>query len=165
MRVNLCSGQRPFVGWTNIDTQAKWSPDIVADGANLPMIADESVEMVVIHHGLEHFGLGEADSMFKECYRILEKGGSLIICVPDLRALAKAWLRGEINSYIYCVNLYGAYMNDEADRHKWGFDSNSLTAQLWKIAKWRVVLPFDHRPIEGADIAQDFWILSVECVK
>ena len=148
-----------------MDCNPKWEPDLLADGADLSLIASESAEYVVLHHTLEHFGCGEADAMLKECYRILAPGGRLIVCVPDLRALAKAWLKGDIDDYIYCVNIYGAYMDDEADRHKWGYSSLSLGSMLLMVGKWKTVRLFDYRPIEGASIAKDFWILAMECVK
>jgi len=171
LRVNLGSGQRKFGTpehpWLNVDCNPKWEPDLLADGADLSIIASDTAEYVVLHHVLEHFGLGEADAMLKECYRILAPGGSLIVCVPDLRELARAWLRGKINDYIYCVNLYGAYMDDEADRHKFGYSENSLGLTLVTCTDkvWHSVKPFDWREIEGANIAKDWWILAMEAVK
>jgi len=169
LRINLGSGQRKFGTpehpWLNVDVNPKWEPDLLADGADLSIIASDTAEYVVLHHVLEHFGLGEADTMLKECYRILAPGGSLIVCVPNLRELARAWLRGEITDYIYCVNLYGAYMDDEADRHKWGFGPSSLIQTLFESSAWGQVKAFDYRTIDGANIAKDFWILALEAVK
>ncbi len=168
VRVNLGSGQRKFgtydYPWLNVDVNPKWEPDLVADGAHLDTIADESCCYVVLHHVLEHFGCGEADAMLKECYRILAPGGSLIVCVPDLRALAKAWLKGDINDWIYVINLYGAYMDSEADRHKWGYSTSSLHQTL-ASAGFNKIGSFDWREIEGSAIAKDWWILAMEGVK
>src|SRR3990167_3044244 len=122
LRINLGSGQRPFgEGWTNVDTQARWNPDVVADGASMPMFADASAELIVLHHVLEHFGCGEADAMLRECYRILAPGGSLLVFVPDMYELVRGWNQGKIDTQVFLTNVYGAYMGDEADRHKWGF--------------------------------------------
>jgi len=119
----------------------------------------------VIHHGLEHFGLGEASDMLRECYRILKPGGSLIATTPDLRALAVAWLAGRIDDYIYCVQLYGAYMDSEADRHKWNFTQKTLSRTLSVEGEWMRVTPFDWREIPEADIARDWYIIGSEAVK
>lgn len=103
--------------------------------------------------------------MLKECHRILESQGSLLVFVPNMRELAKGWLRGQIDDQIYFTNVYGAYMGDEADRHKWGFSSESL-ADLLRSIGFRAVGPFDWRKIEGADIAgPEWWILGTEGVK
>jgi SAM-dependent methyltransferase len=163
---NFCSGQRRFGdGWTNIDKQERDKPDLIADCRSLPMIESESSDMVVIHHGLEHSHLGEGDAMIQEAHRILAPGGSLIVCVPDLRALAKAWLRGEINDYIYCVNIYGAFQGDSDSDHHWGWSQAGLYEYLGKMAQWRGINPFGFRHIEGADIAQAWWVLALECIK
>lgn len=166
MRLNLGSGQRPFgPGWTNIDISERWSPDIVADAANLHMIPDGSVEMIVGHHIIEHVGLGEFDGAIRECYRVLQPGGSLILTTPDLYVLSRAWIDGKINDYIFCVNLYGAYMGDEADRHKWLYTPRTLCQAVGKPVQWSSIKEFDWRPIEGADIAKDWYIQGIECVK
>ncbi len=166
MRLNLGSGQRKFAApFVNVDINPKWEPDVVADGASMPMFADGSADMIVLHHTLEHYGCGEKTTMLKECYRILAPGGSLIVCVPEMRELAKAWLRGTINNWLFMINTYGAYMDSDADRHRWGYDSVSLATYLMEIASWAKVKTFDNRAIEGASIAQDWWILSLECTK
>lgn len=168
LRLNLGSGQRKFgedgSPWVNIDCQERWNPDLLCDISKLPY-EDGTVEMAVAHHTLEHFGLTEGQDALKEWRRVLQPGGTLLVFVPDLAALAKRWLAGGINDYIYAVNLYGAYMGDEADRHRWGFCYRSLHAALIE-AGFRKVKLFDWRKIEGADIAgPDFWILGVEATE
>ena len=167
MVINLCSGQRPFVKpWINVDIQERWNPDIVADGASMPMFEDGSADMIVIHHGLEHFGCGEADAMLSECYRILKPGGSLLIFVPNLRALAQRWLTRQMEDQLYFTNVFGAFMGDEADRHKWGYTPESMWLTLSKCGYWSMFKAFDWREIEGADIAgPDFWIAGYEGIK
>lgn len=166
MKLNLCSGQRPFgEGWTNVDSQGKWRPDVCCDCTYMPMFEDGSADMIVIHHGLEHFGCGEAEPLIKESHRILAPGGSLLVFVPDMRELVRMWIEGQLTTQVFMTNVYGAYMGDEADRHKWGFDRASLNYFLRSCALWNRVLTFDWRKIEGADIAQAEWVLSQECIK
>ena len=193
LRINLGSGQRPFGlcgacphkahrgycreccacqaiaevsnEWTNVDTQARWNPDVVANGSSMPMFADGSAEMIVSHHNYEHYGLGEAEPMVKECFRILRPGGSLIVTTPNLRALTQRWITRQIDDYTFCVNLYGAYMTSEDDRHRWLYTPETLRESLGKCAAWSKLLLFDWRTIEGADIAKDWWICGVEAVK
>lgn len=165
--INLGSGQRPFQKpWVNVDCQAKWNPDIIADGGDLKAhFADNTADMIVLHHVLEHFGCGEADGMLKECHRILKPGGSLIVTVPDVAELAHEYMEGHrLTTQLYLTNLYGAYMGDEADRHKWGYDWDSLSLTLHNAGLTRQKA-FDYRPIPGADIARDWWILGMEAVK
>lgn len=193
LRLNLGSGQRPFDNtcrhcklpqhpnvpelreanhghqfernWTNVDCESRWNPDILADCAHMPMFEDGSAEIIVSHHSLEHYGCNEGTAMLQECHRILAPGGSLIICVPDMRELAKAWLRGQIDTQIYMTNVYGAYLGEEPDRHRWGYDGLSLATYLMNVAPWAKIKSFDNRKIDGADIAADFWILALEAVR
>lgn len=162
--LNLGSGQRKFgTGWTNVDINPRWEPDVVADCSSLPMFEDNSATTIVLHHTLEHYGLGEGDSMLKECHRILAPNGSVLVFVPNMPRLVEAWREGKITDQIFFTNVYGAYMGDEADRHKWAFTEQTLKDTLYRMG-FRV-LSFDWRTIPGADIAKDWWILAVEGVK
>ena len=110
-------------------------------------------------------GCGEGIGLLQECYRILSPGGSLIITVPNMRALVKRWITGKMSNQLFFTNVYGAYMGDEADRHKWGFVIETLGELLESVAKWKEIKTFDFRNISNADIAQDFWILGTEAIK
>lgn len=168
MCLNIGSGQRPFgKPWINIDSQAKWNPDVVQGGAKfLSSLPPNSVEMICLHHVLEHFGCGEADGMLKDSYRVLKPSGSLLVFVPDMLQLSRMWLDGTLSDQVYFTNVYGAWMGDEADRHKWGFTHQSLFRTLrgagfdpGRVGK------FDWRDIPGTDIARDTWILGLEARK
>lgn len=163
--LNCGSGQRPFAKpWINIDCQERWKPDLVADCAHLPY-EDGSCDMIVLHHVLEHFGCGEGFGLIAESFRLLQPGGTLLIFVPDLKALAQHWLLGRLDTQIYVTSLYGAYMGDDSDRHKWGFDWESLRREVERQV-WSQVKPFDWRKLPGADIAgPDFWIIGMEAIK
>lgn len=168
--VNVGSGQRKFrstpeIQWINVDSVSRpgCEPDLVCDGAHLPHESG-SVDYVVLHHVLEHFGCGEGAGLIAEAHRILKPTGSLLVFVPNLRPLAERWLQGQIDTQLFVTNLYGAYMGDEADRHKWGFDNVSLYDFLHRFA-WERISTFSGRPIPGADIAQDWWIIGAECVR
>jgi predicted SAM-dependent methyltransferase len=163
--LNIGSGQRPFdKPWLNLDTQAKYNPDVVCDCSRLPYDA-EVADYVVLHHVLEHFGCGEGQGLLKECYRVLAPAGRLIVCVPDMRALAQAWLMGKMETQLFMTNAYGAFLGDDADRHRWAFDKESLKKELAGVAPWQSVKPFDWRHVPGALIAQDWWILGMEAIK
>lgn len=166
MKLNVGSGQRKFgAGWTNVDTQSKWDPDVVADAKHMPMFADGSAEMIVLHQVLEHFWVEDAKAVIGECYRILQPGRSLIITVPNTRELAMRWLRGEIDTNLFLINTYGAYMGDQADLHRWAYIGQTLADMLLQCAAWRTVKSFDWRPIEQASIAYDWWVLGIEAIK
>ncbi len=169
-KLNIGSGQRRFEGhgWINIDCVSRPGqvPDLICDVGKEPLpYPDNSVEIVVLHQVYEHFGLGEGHALIRECRRVLETGGRLIVTVPDMDALAKRWREGEISYYIYMVNVYGAFQGEPGDRHKWGYDTANLISDLERATLWTRVILFDWRLIPGADIARDWWILGMECIK
>lgn len=193
MKLNLGSGQRPFDStckyckqpqhqvapefvydhafernWVNVDCQARWKPDVVCDISSLPQNWTGRADVVVLHQVLEHFDCTGGPALLKECWRVLAPGGRLLVFVPDQVALARRWLEGGIDDYLYNVNTYGAYMGDEADRHKWGWCYRSLHMVLSEgsCGRWETIRPFRWETApEGADLAKDWWVLAVEAVK
>lgn len=166
MLLNLGSGQRPFAKpWINVDCQERWNPDVVGDAASLPQFADGSASVIVLWHVIEHFGCGESDSVIKESHRILCDGGVLIVATPDLRALSQRWLLGQIDDQIYTTNLYGAFMGDPADRHKWGWSQLGLMGYIEHLGPWSSVGRFSGPPPAGSDISVDWWMATVEAIK
>ncbi len=171
--LNIGSGQRRFesiprvIEWTNLDcvSRPRQVPDVVCDvlKERLPF-EDNSVDLVMLYHVLEHFELSAASGVISECHRVLCKGGSLIIVVPDLRALAQRWLSRQISDFIYIVCLMGAYQGEEGDFHRFHYTPESLTEKLSQF-QWEVVRMFDWRKIPGTDISKDFWYWGAEAVK
>ena len=166
--LNVGSGQRPFVKpWINCDKQAVYSPDLIWDAGNpldpCPFESD-SADCIVLHHVLEHFGCNEAGSLLSECYRLLKVSCPLLVFVPDMWELASMWREGKLSDQLYFTNVYGAYMGCEADRHRWGFTSDSLRTTL-RGSQFRRVTMFDWRDVYGADLARDRWIRAVEAYK
>jgi predicted SAM-dependent methyltransferase len=170
--VNLGSGQRRFestpeLEWCNVDIVSRppdQVPDLICDIKDLPRVLGEArADYVVAHHLVEHFGLGEFP--VRACYDLLKPGGSFLIFIPDIRALALRWLEGGISDYIYAVNLMGAYQGLESDRHRWHYTPTTLIEFLNSAAPWSKVTEFDWRTIPGGNFARDFWILAMEAVK
>ena len=167
--INVGSGQRPFhstpaIEWINMDLNPRWNPDVVGDWNDLGFIETGTMDFVVSHHSLEHVGCGEGDGFVREAHRVLKPGGSLLVFVPDMKALAQRWLAGLLDEQLYMTNVFGAYMGDEADRHKWGYSRQGLVDYLKKFP-FKDVHAFDWRPLAGADIARDWWITGMEAVK
>lgn len=167
--LNIGSGQRPFtstpeVEWCNVDSQERWKPDVCCDAARLPF-PDESADYVVMHHFLEHSNLTEAGKMVHQANRVLKPGGSLLIFLPDMKALARRWLEGGISDYIFFVNAMGAWMGHDDDYHRWHYTPETLTEQLNNNGEWSRIALFNWRAIPGADCARDWWILAMEAIK
>lgn len=170
--LNLGSGQRPFPHpWINIDAQEQYNPDVIADLSEsetweqMREAYPAGVDVICLHHTLEHFGLMEGKELVERCYSVLKPRGRLWVFVPDMKALAQEYTQGKLYHYQFAVNMYGAYMGKEWDRHKWGYDAMQL-ARLLMAAGFRHVGMWDGAQTKwGADIAQDWWILGMEGMK
>jgi len=168
--LNIGSGQRPFKPpFLNYDIQEeKWQPFTVAAGCYWlegPWPDKGTVDMVVFHHCIEHFGCGEADQLITYYYDLLAPGGSMLVFVPDIRILARRWLMNSgLSTQVFMTNVYGPYDGDEASRHKWGYDAVSMREYLNKW-NWSRLTSFNWREIEGADLAKDYYIIGMEGVK
>ncbi len=89
MRINLASGQRPFKNWTNIDIRKQKDGDgnyyqceIEADVKKLPL-KDNSADIMVAHHVVEHFRLNEISEVVREWQRVLKPGGKLAFVITQ----------------------------------------------------------------------------------
>jgi predicted SAM-dependent methyltransferase len=175
MKINLASGERPFSNpWVNIDIKDQgYKIDIIADALDLNMIKDETVDVIVAHHLLEHIPLHHVEVAIAEWRRVLKKGGILFISVPNLKEINKAWIEGRIDTFIHNVNTYGAFKDSHHDLHKWGYDQRELEDRVsgWdgnnKKFDWSEIRAYNpNNPLyQGANIATDWWILEREFVK
>jgi SAM-dependent methyltransferase len=173
LRICAGSGQRPHgQGWINLDIQERWRQAALDKGGeflrcdmNRLPFPEESASLVIAHQVCEHAGCNESAPFVSEAYRVLKPGGSLLVFVPDMFELARGYLDGKISTQIYMTNVYGAYMGDEADRHRWGFDRGSLYDFLRSSAPWSRISGFNWRDIPGTNLANAWWVLDAEAVK
>jgi SAM-dependent methyltransferase len=68
--------------WIFADIEEKHNPDIVLDVSNMKQLKDESIDVISAMELFEH--VEEIEKGLSECYRVLKKGGEMIISVPFL---------------------------------------------------------------------------------
>ena len=122
--INLGCGARFHPEWTNIDT-THVSPHVrihdVRKGIPFP---DETFDVVYHSHLLEHLPREAAVPFTQECYRVLKRGGTIRVAVPDLERITRLYLEtlgkallGHPNSdydYIWAMlELYDQTVRDE----------------------------------------------------
>jgi hypothetical protein len=92
-----------FNGWEEIrlDANAAVEPDIVADIASMPNVANDSMDAVFSSHTLEHLYAHEADMALLEFYRVLKPGGQLLLTLPDFQQAAAYIARGQFEDVLY----------------------------------------------------------------
>jgi len=141
IKLELGSGvKRGKNGWTTVDLRGA---DINYNLRGGLPLKDESVDAIYTSHMLEHIPYKGLMILLKECHRVLKKGGSLSVCVPNAKLYIQAYLEGrefedrskmyqealpETGSLLDQVN-YIAYMDDG---HTYLFDEENLVNTLKK---------------------------------
>lgn len=108
MKLHLGSGKRYIPGFIHIDVNKFPHIDYVHDIRTLPMIKNNSVELIYFCHGIEYFDRIEVKKVLKEWKRVLKKGGILRLAMPDFETLVNVYKKSkDLNSVI--GPLYGRW--------------------------------------------------------
>jgi ubiquinone/menaquinone biosynthesis C-methylase UbiE len=67
---------------------------------------DGSVLAAYSSHTLEHLYLDQAQDVLRECYRVLVRGGTLRLALPDSRALADEVAAGTISGRDFTIDCF-----------------------------------------------------------
>jgi glycosyltransferase involved in cell wall biosynthesis/predicted SAM-dependent methyltransferase len=148
VKLNIGSFQNMFhYGWVNIDI-IDLSQFAAANGyvfkqldvtKGLPY-SNDSVDIILISHMLEHLSSDETLAFLKECNRVLKPDGVMRISAPDARLLCKKYLKGEIMEYKW-VNVGVEQADDEAEAlfhlliagHKTIYDYEAMEKLLLRL--------------------------------
>jgi SAM-dependent methyltransferase len=90
--LNLGCGAHYHADWVNVDI-APDSPQVLAVdlGGELPF-REQSFDAAYCSHVLEHLAPADAAALLRRIHGLLKPGGILRVVVPDLEALARAYL-------------------------------------------------------------------------
>lgn len=132
MKLHLGGGKRYIPGFIHIDIDKYPHIDYIHDIGTLPMIKNNSVELIYFCHGLEYFDRVEVKRVLKEWKRVLKKRGILRLAVPDFEVLVKVYKKYKDLNKIEGP-LYGRWQvttkskkNPQIIYHKTVYDFGSL---------------------------------------
>lgn len=153
MKVNLGCQVHYFDGWINQDIVSN-DPNIrtewTCDANQLPT-GDETVDFMYAGHLAEHLFPDTVDQYAKEWYRVLKKGGRLVVVVPDCGEAFRMYATGALNMKELWQQIFGRiYSYDGAsERHHMTFDQMTLMG-AFHSAPWHKMqaLHFDAPPEE-----------------
>lgn len=126
--VNVGAGDAQVAGALNVDVRALPGIDVVADARRLPF-RDGSIDRLMAEDLIEHFPIAEVDDTLTEWLRVLRPGGRIRVQTPDLRALARAFLRGRLTTSRAVEWFYGG-QDHPFNFHMAGFDEALLRELL-----------------------------------
>ena len=89
--VNLGAGRNTSAEFINIDTRTMPNVHYIHEVQKLPMLADDSVDLLYASHLVEHIPRTEIPATMLEWKRVLKPGGVLRFGVPDFDALVKIY--------------------------------------------------------------------------
>ena len=129
----------PFgdVDETTLDIDPRWDPDYVASITDLGDVGE--YDLTYTCHCLEHVYLHEARQALKEMLRVLKKGGTSIVIVPDLEGIKPDREElydspcGPICGLDLIYGHAGIIEQNQYMAHKYGYTMDSLMDEF-KIA-------------------------------
>lgn len=136
-KLDVCGGRNPYKPgeYLNVDAVDFPQVDIVFDITKRFPFDDGVIAEILSAATLEHLRKPHNIHVLKEFLRVLQPGGRVRICTPDIEAIAKGIMQGddldEINQY-----LFGKYKSDDTedlDLHKWMFPAPALIQTMQDI--------------------------------
>jgi ubiquinone/menaquinone biosynthesis C-methylase UbiE len=149
MKLHLGCGKRFIPGYKHIDVVEFPHIDIISSVDRLPMIEDDSCDVVYSCHVLEHFHRKLILDVLKEWLRILKPGGILRIAVPDMQSLFKVYEKTD-DLLLILGPIFGR-CNYLYNFHYTGFDFKTLKNVI-ELAGGKSVRRYDWRDTEHANI-------------
>jgi predicted SAM-dependent methyltransferase len=146
--MKLYIGSREFKpeGFSRVDIDPRYQPDILADAAELTPVASGSVDEVIASALLEHIPWPRSYQALSEWARVLKPGGILRLSVPDMRLLCSMVARG-VNVY-HCIGMmYGTGRIDNVfEAHQYGYTREMLVEMLTVLGfsdfgQWNAEVP------------------------
>lgn len=129
MKLHLGCWKRDIPGFVNIDLYDAPHIDHKIDVRKLSVIKSGSVELIYASHVLEYFDREEVKDVLKEWKRVLKKGGTLRLAVPNFRKLVVVAITEGLNDVL--GPLYGKMkINDKYIYHKTVYDFSTLRRVL-----------------------------------
>lgn len=161
VKLNIgCFLDQFYYGWENIDSQdlnqfAQQNGYVfrqydVRHGIQKP---DNSVDLILASHFIEHLSKDEGDAFLHECHRVLKPDGILRLVIPDSKLLVKKYLDGTIMDFKH-VNIGVEKASDSAEAlfhllisgHQTMYDFDSLSSKIKRIGgPWKIkcIKPFE----------------------
>jgi predicted SAM-dependent methyltransferase len=128
-------------GWLNVDANGT-SSDLHWDLRRPLPLKNGSCRRIYSEHLLEHLTKEDAEKLLKECYRLLEPGGTLRLGVPDAELYLRSYVEGRTGFFKDLAHLGGAVnelstpidvinqMFRMGGAHQFAWDFNALAGSL-----------------------------------
>jgi len=133
MKLHLGCGKRFMPGFVHVDLADYKHIDHRCDVRVLPMFRDFTASLIYASHVVEYFNRDEVVGVLREWHRILKKGGTLRLSVPDFEALVRVYIEHHKDLDLVHGPLYGKWEipgTGKIIHHKTVYDFRSLRIML-----------------------------------
>ncbi len=149
-----------YIDWKNLDLNDRDGKiDIECDVSKKLPFDNETFDIMVASHIVEHIEMSIVKDVIKDWMRCLKKDGTLYITVPNARSLAERFVTKDIDLYTFAVNMTGPYHSSVADHHRWCYDYDELTSKC-EGYEYGMLDSIPHE-LDGK-LALDWWILGIK---
>lgn len=136
-KLDVCGGRNPLDPSTylNVDIVPFPQVDLVFDIRKKFPFDDGVIAEIVSVATLEHFRKHHNEHILREFFRVLQPGGLLRVCTPDIEAIAKALLAGEDLDLVN-QHFFGKYKTEDTedyDVHKWMYPADEMIRVLREL--------------------------------
>ncbi len=131
-KLEIGCGRKSHKGYKTIDVEAYAKPDYLGDFRTMNF---KDVEVIRMHHVLEHFGREEGVKVLELIHSWLKVGGVFICETPDFEGICQDF---SIDPYWMTRHAFGSQEQD------WAFHKNG-----WYESKYRDVFPRVGFIVEG----------------
>ena len=128
-KLEIGSGNKPKEGYLHFDVRANVNADVIGDARKLPF-KDEEFNEVYSRFFLEHLPRKEALVALSEMCRVLKKGGTLEIIVPNIAHFFKLFITETGQKKEWALNKIYGFENYIEDHHFFGYDEETLSKAL-----------------------------------
>lgn len=112
-----------------------------------------SVDVIYASHVLEYFDRQEVLEILSEWKRVLKKGGTLRLAVPDFDVMSRLYQDGSYPLDRFLGPLYGKMkMSDKTIYHKTVYDFDSIRKILVEDVGFNSVKPYNWRETDHSHI-------------
>jgi predicted SAM-dependent methyltransferase len=121
MKLHLGCGKNVKEGYINIDGYVEGENIVKMDILHMDYPA-ESADEVLAEHLFEHIPFKDEEQLFRECFRVLKKGGKLVVETPDMEWLCEQFLKAkdEFTEFYKVGAVDHYYGHGRSVEHRWG---------------------------------------------
>jgi predicted SAM-dependent methyltransferase len=131
VKLHLGCYQKKIHGFVNVDIREDVEPDVVDDVFTLKKFNNNSADLILAVHVLEHLDRKKAESALYRWRDVLKDGGTLMVSVPDMAAVFEHYICYKDLNILQA--FLGGSQKHEFDYHLSHFDYKTLKELLEKI--------------------------------